>query len=139
SVLHTRRKATLLCADTGDALGHWLKSYGVTYQRPLSLTRPAWPEAVQGPDSYPRSGRDVLALVGLERLEGKFPLGGKLPVVFGRQLENGAVFAGAVLVGPSRDFLSRGFRPSRQRPQRYVADGFRARSIEAMSIERVDA
>lgn len=138
-VFHTGRKGTLVFADTEDELEHWLKNNGVTYQRPFSRTRLAWPEALQGPDSYPRSGRDVIELVGLEHLEGKFPLGGKLPVVFGRQLENGAVFAGAVLVGPSRDFLSRGFRPSRQRPQRYVADGFRARSIEAMRFERIDA
>lgn len=136
---HAGRKETLVFADTEDELEHWLKNNGASYQRPFSRTRLAWPEALQGPDSYPRLGRDVIDLVGQEHLEGRFPLGGKLPVVLGRQLEKGAVFAGAVLVGPSRDFLSRGFRPSRQRPQRYLAEGFKARAIEAMSIERVDA
>lgn len=136
---HTGRKGALVFADTEDELGHWLKNNGVSYQRPFSRTRLVWPEPLKGPDCYPRMGRDVIELVGQEHLEGKFPFGGKLPVVLGQQLENGAVFAGAVLVGPSRDFLSRGFRPSRQRPQRYVAQGFKARAIEAMSIERVDA
>jgi len=137
--LHSGRKGTLVFADTEDELEHWLKNNGVSYQRPFSQTRLAWPEALQGPDSYPRIGRDVIELVGQTYLEGKFPLGGRLPVVFGRQLENGSVFVGVVLAGPSRDFLSRGFRPSRQRPQRYVAEAFKARAIEAMNIERVDA
>lgn len=133
------RKGILVFADTEDELEHWLKNNGVSYQRPFPRTRLAWPTTLLGPDSYPRMGRDVIELVGQERLEGRFPLGGKLPVVLGRQMENGAVFVGAVLVGPSREFLSRGFRPSRKRPQRYVADGFKARAIEALSIERLDA
>lgn len=136
---HAGRKGILVFADTEDELEHWLKNNDVSYQRPFPRTRLAWPAALQGPDSYPRMGRDVIELVGQEHLEGKFPFGGKLPVVFGLQLENTAVFAGAVLVGPSRNFLSRGFRPSRQRPQRYLAEGFRALAIEAMGIERVDA
>jgi len=136
---HAGRKATVVFADTEDELEHWLKNNGASYHRPFPRTRLAWPAALQGPDSYPRTGRDVIELVGQEHLEGMFPLGDKLPVVLGLRLESGAVFAGAVLVGPTKDFLSRGFRPSRPRPQRCLADGFRARAIEAMSIERVDA
>jgi len=136
---HAGRKGTLVFADTEDELEHWLKNNGVSNQRPFSRTRLAWPEALQGPDSYPRLGRHMFDLVGQEHLEKKFPFGGRLPIVLGKQLQNGAVFAGAVLVGPTPDFLSRGFRPSRQRPQRYVAEGFKAGLIEAMSIERVDA
>lgn len=133
------RNGILVFADSEDELEHWLKNNGVSYQRPFPRTRLVWPAALQGPDSYPRIGRDVIELAGQAHLEGKFPSGGKLPVVLGIQLENGAVFAGAVLVGPSQVFLRRGFRPSRQRPQRLLAEGFRLRAIEAMSIERVDA
>lgn len=133
------RRGILVFADAEDELEHWLKNNGVPCQPPFSRTRLAWPTALQGPDSYPRIGRDVIDLVGQEHLKGKFPFGGRLPVVFGLQLENGAVFAGAVLVGPSQDFLRRGFRPSHPRPQHYLAEGFRLRQIEAMSIERVDA
>lgn len=136
---HPGRKGIIVFADTEDVLEHWLKNNGVSYQRPFPRTRLVWPAALQGPDTYPRIGRDAIELVGQEHLEGKFPVGGKLPVVLGIQLENGAVFAGAVLVGPSQNFLRRGFRPSRQRPQRLLAEGFRLRAIEAMSIERVDA
>jgi hypothetical protein len=136
---HEGRKGTLVFADTEDELEHWLKNNGVPYQRPFRRTRLAWPAALQGPDSYPRIGRDVIELVGQEQLEGKFPSGGKLPVVLGVQLENSAVLAGAVLVGPSPNFLRRRIRPSRQWPQRYLVGGFRAQAIEAMSIERVDA
>lgn len=135
---HAGRKGILIFADTEEELEHWLKNNGVSYQRPFPRTRLAWPATLQGPDSYPRIGREVIDLIGLEHLEGKFPLGGKLPVVLGMKLDNGAVFAGAVLVGPSRAFLRRGFRPSRQRPQRYLAEGFRAQAIEAMGIERAD-
>lgn len=136
---HGGRKGTLVFADTEDELEKWLKNNGVSYERPFARTRLAWPRTLQGPDTYPRIGRQVIDMVGQESLEGKFPVGGKLPVVLGRRLENGAVFVGAVLVGPSQNFLRRGFRPSRQRPQRYLAEGFKARAIEAMSIERVDA
>lgn len=136
---HTGRKGVLLFADTEAELEHWLKNNGVPYQRPFSQTRLVWTSKLQGPDSYPRKGRDVIELVGQEHLEGKFPSGGKLPVVLGMQLEDSAVFVGAVLSGPPQAFVIRGFRPSHPRPQRYLAEGFRAQAIGAMGIERADS
>lgn len=136
---HEGRKGILIFADSEDDLERWLKNNGLSCQRPFPRTRLAWPAALQGPASYPSIGRDAIDLVGREHLEGKFPSGGKLPIVLGMKLENSAVFAGAVLVGPSPDFLRKGFRPSRPRPQRILAEGFRAQAIEAIGIERVDA
>lgn len=135
---HFGRSARVVFADTEEVLEHWLKNNGVEYRKPFSQTRLAWPNSLDGPDSYPKTGRDIIDMVGQHHLEGKFPLGGKFPVVLGMMVGSAAVFVGTVLTGPSRQFVSKGFRPSRPRPQRFVADLYRACNIESMSIERID-
>lgn len=132
------RGAQVIFADTEEELEHWLTNNGVEYHRPFLKTRLAWPSNLDGPGSYPKSGRDLIDMVGQHHLEGKFPLGGKFPVVLGMMIGPAPVFVATVLTGPSHRVVSRGFRPAHPRPQRLVADLFRVHNIEAMSIERID-
>lgn len=136
---HSGRGAQIVFADSELHLEHWLKCSGLDYRKPFLETRLVWPAGLDTPHTYPKLGRDVIDLIGQKNLEDKFPVGGKFPVVLGMMFGTAAVFAGAMLTGPTQQFLSRGFRPSRPRPQRYVAEAFRARDIEAFRIERVDA
>lgn len=136
---HLGRRGAVVFADTEDELERWLSNNGVKYEKPFHKTRLVWPSHFVGPSSYPKKGHDLIDLVGQEHLEGMFPLGGKLPIVLGMMIGHVAVFAGALLVGPSRSFVTRGFRPSRPRPQAHLAQLFRMQDIVAMNIERIDA
>ncbi|MBU8974790.1 ThiF family adenylyltransferase [Lysobacter sp. MMG2] len=136
---HRGPGARIVFADTEDELERWLKNRGVECRRPLPQTRLAWPAGLRGPDTFPKTGRDVIDMVGPAHLDGKFPAGGEFPVVLGAMVDEAPIFVGTVLRGAPQKMVMKGFRPSRPRPQWLVADLFRAREIHAISIERLDA
>ena len=132
------RKGQLIFADHADDLAYWLTNNGINHSKAFLKAWLAWPESLSGPDSFPKDGRDVMELVGQQNLEGLFRAGEKLPVLLGLLVSGVPVFVGALLAGASESFAARGFRPSRPRPARLVADLFKVRSIVSMSVERLD-
>lgn len=135
---HPGRSGQVVFSDDQDRLAAWLKNAGLKTTTPFSSTRLVWPDAVPSPDEYPVKGQDIFDLVGRQHLEAHLNAGSDLPVVLGFLIDDRPVFAGAVISGANEKFLMRGFRPSRPRPARLIADTYLAKPIAAMSIDRAD-
>lgn len=134
---HLARAGQLIFADDEDELTRWLKNAGVSSEG-IRTTRLVWPTQIPAPEHFPVCGKDVIEAVGREHIVRLVRPGLYLPVVFGFLIDTVPVFAAAAISGANATFLERGFRKSKPRPARYVADTFYTKPIKAISIERID-
>ncbi len=137
-VFHRDAHRGVFFADDADALTQWLKRVGIEPAKHPAKTRLVWLDQPLTPEEFPKIGDDVMRLAGRPALEPFLKAGAKLPVLLGCEIDGNAVFVGVEMEGISEAFARQGFRPSKPRPQPFIAEGFRAKEVVRREVKRAD-
>ena len=128
----------MLFAEDAAQLNTWLSRTGKQPPKVAPTTHLIWLDQPLLPDRFPKTGREVIALVDDHVLDTHVRPGSVLPVLIGCEIEGNPVYVCVEIEGISVKEAAKGFRPSRPRPAALVASSFHAKPTVRRSVQRAD-
>lgn len=125
-------------AEDAAQLSTWLSRTGKPLPKQVATTRLIWLDQPLLPASFPKVGRDVIALAGEGGLDPHVRPGSVLPLVLGCAIDGVPVYACVEIEGISAKEAAKGFRPSKPRPPALVASTFQCKPAIRRTVQRAD-